>query len=363
MDESGHALDMPRTHGYSNCGERCYGTCDWGAKGRTNVIGALIGKVLFAVGLFTCNIDTTVFTTWVKHFLLPSLNTTTVIVMDNATFHKNIDILKMIRDAGHIIEFLPPYSPDLNPIENKLSDKVKRLIISLLKKKISPELICGRLKHEGIVDITHKAIYNFIRRSNLKHLLFFKGRSYNYKKEKVSKRGKIKDRVSISDRPDCANNRQELCHFEGDTIIGKDHKGAIVTMVDRASRFTILGKSSDRTANSINRILYRASNSYKILTATFDNGKEFSKHKKLTGKTGIKVFFADAYSPWQRGTNENMNRYVRQFIPKGTDFGSISHQYLKKLQIDLNNRPKKCLNYLTPNEVHFGININIESTI
>nr|WP_252988788.1 IS30 family transposase [Francisella noatunensis] len=101
----------------------------------------------------------------------------------------------------------------------------------------------------------------------------------------------------------------------------------------------------------------------KILTATFDNGKEFAKHKKLTSKTGIKVFFADPYSPWQRGTNENMNRYIRQFIPKGTNFNNISHQYIRKLQIDLNNRPKKCLNYLTPNEVHFGISINIENTI
>lgn len=123
LDESGHALDMPRTHGYSNCGERCYGTYDWGAKGRTNVIGALIGKVLFAVGLFTCNIDTVVFTSWVKHFLLPNLNQKTVVVMDNATFHKNTDMLKMICEAGHIIEFLPPYSPDLNPIENKWSEK------------------------------------------------------------------------------------------------------------------------------------------------------------------------------------------------------------------------------------------------
>ena len=75
--------------------------------------------------------------------------------------------------------------------------------------------------------------------------------------------------------------------------------------------------------------------------------------------TGIKVFFADAYSPWQRGTNENMNRYIRQFIPKGTDFKEISHQYIRRLQNDLNNRPKKCLNYLTPNEVHFGIFINL----
>lgn len=134
--------------------------------------------------------------------------------------------------------------------------------------------------------------------------MFFKGRQYKYKKEDGSKQGKIKDRVSISDRPSCANDRESLYHFEGDTIVSKAHKGAIVTMVDRASRFTILGKSIDRTANSINRILYKASNSHKILTATFDNGKEFAKHKKLTSKTGIKVFFADPYSPWQRGTNE-----------------------------------------------------------
>lgn len=123
MDESGHALDMPRMYGYSLRGARCYGKHDWGAKGRTNVIGALIGKVLFAVGLFNCNIDKTVFSTWVKSFLLPNLKEKTVIVMDNATFHKNNDILKMITDAGHIIEFLPPYSPDLNPIENKWAQK------------------------------------------------------------------------------------------------------------------------------------------------------------------------------------------------------------------------------------------------
>ncbi|WP_159184599.1 IS30 family transposase, partial [Francisella noatunensis] len=171
---------------------------------------------------------------------------------------------------------------------------------------------------------THKAIYNLISKLKLRHLLFFKARQYKYKKEGDSKQVKIKD---------------------------------------RASRFTILAKSIDRTANSINRILYKVSNGHKILTATFDNGKEFAKHKKLTSKTGIKVFFADPYSPWQRGTNENMNRYIRQFIPKGTNFNNISHQYIRKLQIDLNNRPKKCLNYLTPNEVHFGISINIENTI
>jgi IS30 family transposase len=218
---------------------------------------------------------------------------------------------------------------------NKLTDRAKKLIIELLKKKISLELICGRLKHESITSVCFKTVYNFIHKYQLKHYLFFKGKRYKYKKEGESKQGKIKDRVNISERPQVANDRKELYHFEGDTIVGKDHKGAIVTMVDRVSRFTILGKSKDRTASSINHVLYKASNGNKILTATFDNGKEFAKHKKLTTKTGIKVFFADPYSPWQRGTNENMNRYIRQFIPKGTDFNNISHQYLRKLQIDI----------------------------
>ncbi|APC90872.1 Mobile element protein [Francisella sp. MA067296] len=116
---------MPRTHGYSSQGQRCYGVCDWGARGRTNVIGALIDKVLFALELFRCNIDSVVFSKWIKYFLLPSLKTKTVIVMDNATFHKNTDMLKMIADAEHIIEFLPPYSPDLNPIEDIDHTKTK----------------------------------------------------------------------------------------------------------------------------------------------------------------------------------------------------------------------------------------------
>lgn len=114
---------MPRTHGYAPKGERCYGTQDWGAKGRINVIGALVCGVLLAVALFDCNIDSAVFGAWVRQLLLPSLSKPTVIVMDNAPFHKNGQLLLEIMQAGHIIEFLPPYSPDLNPIEHKWAEK------------------------------------------------------------------------------------------------------------------------------------------------------------------------------------------------------------------------------------------------
>lgn len=119
LDESGFAHDMPRTHGYAKRGQRCYGTQDWGAKGRTNVIGALLGQTLLTVSLFKANINTEIFTAWIRQDLLPKLPPASVIVMDNAAFHKNKDMQEEIKEAGHTLEYLPSYSPDLNPIEQK----------------------------------------------------------------------------------------------------------------------------------------------------------------------------------------------------------------------------------------------------
>jgi transposase len=110
---------MPRTHGYSPKGERCYGVHDWGAKGRTNVIGALLGTALITISLFACSIDTQTFTEWLIQDLLPKLPAKCVIILDNASFHKGKDMLKAVEEAGHILLYLPPYSPDLNLIEPK----------------------------------------------------------------------------------------------------------------------------------------------------------------------------------------------------------------------------------------------------
>jgi len=110
---------MPRTHGYVSSGQRCYGLCDWQARGRTNVIGALIGKLLVTAGFYQTNINADIFLRWVQNDLIPKLPPKCVIVMDNATFHKRKDIQDAIKSAGHILEYLPVYSPDLNPIENK----------------------------------------------------------------------------------------------------------------------------------------------------------------------------------------------------------------------------------------------------
>ena len=110
---------MPRTYGYSVKGKRCYGTQDWNAKGRTNAIGAMIGFAFLTVALFEGNINGDVFDTWLEQELLPVLPDSSVIVMDNASFHKRDDMIESIEQAGHQLEYLPPYSPDLNPIEKK----------------------------------------------------------------------------------------------------------------------------------------------------------------------------------------------------------------------------------------------------
>jgi len=110
---------MPRTHGYAPIGKRCYGTCDWHAKGRTNVIGALLDKLLITVALFDTNINADIFYAWIEKDLIPKLPKNSVLVVDGASFHKRDDIRNAIKNAGHILEFLPPYSPDLNPIEQK----------------------------------------------------------------------------------------------------------------------------------------------------------------------------------------------------------------------------------------------------
>ncbi len=119
LDESGFAVDTPRTHGYSPRGTRCYGEHDWHEKGRLNAIGAIVGFTLLTIDLWDCNIDSDVFLAWTRKALLPSAPAHSVVVMDGATFHKRSDIIDTIEGKGHTVEFLPSYSPDLNPIEKK----------------------------------------------------------------------------------------------------------------------------------------------------------------------------------------------------------------------------------------------------
>ena len=168
------------------------------------------------------------------------------------------------------------------------------------------------------------------------------------------KRGKLADCVRIKGRPDVINHRRRYGDWEGDTVVGKGRRSALLTLVERKSGYTRLAKLDSLKSTETRRMAHRR---LKTLpeslrrSATFDNGKEFAEHHKLAQKLGLSVYFADPYKSWQRGTNENTNGLLRQYFPKGTDFTGISHREVARVEKLLNDRPRRRLGYRTPSEV------------
>ena len=236
-------------------------------------------------------------------------------------------------------------------------EDVKKKIDKLLEEKWSPEQIAGRTKKEGKMIASHETIYAYIYQDkkaggNLYSNLRQTHRTRRKRRNSNKKRGMIKDRISIHDRPKIIETRTRIGDWEGDTIVGKNHKSAIATLVDRTSKETKIIKlplkTAKKTAQQINKKMSKSKTP--VLSITFDNGKEFAEHKKIAKKLDTEIFFADPYSAYQRGTNENTNGLIRQYLPKGTDFNLITHYDLIKIENSLNNRPRKSLDYLTPNE-------------
>ncbi len=166
----------------------------------------------------------------------------------------------------------------------------------------------------------------------------------------------IPGRVSIDQRPAVVETRERFGDWEGDTLEGAKGKGALATHVERKSRYLIAAKLPDKKAATMNVQSIAAFQKLPQLmrqTLTLDNGKEFSQFKELEAKTGLKVYFADPYAAWQRGTNENTNGLLRFYFPKGTDFLAVTEEELHFIIEKVNHRPRKCLNYQTPYEVLF----------
>jgi IS30 family transposase len=160
--------------------------------------------------------------------------------------------------------------------------------------------------------------------------------------------------VGIEQRPAVVDARGRFGDWEADTVEGAKGTGLIVTHVDRKSRYTRLGKLCDKKAATLSGVtcaIFRALPRKLRRTSTFDNGKEFADFKAIEKALGMTVYFANPHSPWERGTNENTNGLLRDWFPKGSDFGKITARQLAQVQRMLNNRPRKCLNYRTPLEV------------
>ena len=229
----------------------------------------------------------------------------------------------------------------------------------------TPEQISGRLKelypNDSIMSISHEAIYRHIytrpQASLNKKLIKLLVRKKTRRRPPKKRRGtgsKIINQVSIDSRPKHIELRQEVGHWEGDLIIGKNHKTAIGTIVERKSRYTIIIKLKSKKADEVAKMFSKKLNQLNPLfkkTMTYDNGIEMARHEKITRKTGMKIYFAHPYSSWERGTNENTNGLIRRYLPKGTDFNQINKKQLMIIQEKLNNRPRKIIGFKTPKEI------------
>ena len=176
-----------------------------------------------------------------------------------------------------------------------------------------------------------------------------------------NRRGQLIDRISIDERPSIVESRSRIGDWELDTIIGKNHKQAIVSLTERKTRYTLIQKVKRKTAESVSNAIITLLSPFsdRVITMTSDNGKEFAEHKKIARKLKAKFYFAHPYSSWERGLNENTNGLIRQYFPKGSDFTNITQKEINRAMNKLNNRPRKCLGIKTPNQVFLGINPSV----
>jgi len=230
----------------------------------------------------------------------------------------------------------------------------------LTRQEFSPEQICGRLAMEDQQTVSHESIYQYIYADKAQggdlhsFLRCQKERKKRYGSN--SRRGKIPNRVSIDDRPKVVEERSRIGDWEGDTIIGKGHSGAIVSLVDRRSRYTLLHQLPGKHAGPVRDAIIHLLMPFKdrALTITFDNGLEFAKHEEVTKALDADIYFAHPYHSWERGLNENTNGLVRQYAPKKKTFDHVDDKLIDMIAYKLNHRPRKSLGFKTPHEVFFN---------
>jgi IS30 family transposase len=246
-----------------------------------------------------------------------------------------------------------------------LYPSLRRIVVRKLRDQWAPEQIAGWLKHAYAGDenmqVSHETIYRSLfvqargalKKELIRHLRRPRGmRRSRHHTQKTHDHGRIKDTVSIRERPACVEDRAVPGHWEGDLIIGS-HNSQIATLVERHTRYVMLARVKRKDSETVINALIKQAHKlprelYKSLT--WDRGKEMAEHKRFSLDTKIKVYFCDPKSPWQRGSNENTNGLLRQYFPKGMDLSNVSQNKLNAVARQLNERPRKTLNYETPAE-------------
>lgn len=227
----------------------------------------------------------------------------------------------------------------------------------LINEQWSPEQISGRRALDDHQKVSHEYIYQHIYKDKqdggelYKNLRCQKKRRSRY--GTYTKRGGLKNQVSIEQRPSIVDEKTRIGDWEVDTIIGKNHQGAIVTMTDRCSKLTKIENISQKSGNLTSSAIVSKLSSLKVETITSDNGKEFSDHENIAELLAAEFYFCHPYSSWERGLNENTNGLLRQYFPKKTEFAKLTNEQIRAVEEKLNNRPRKTLGYKTPLEVYF----------
>ena len=243
--------------------------------------------------------------------------------------------------------------------------KMTPALIVLIEARIrldwSPEQVSGQLKDELGILISHERIYQHIW-ADKRHggTLYTHLRQCHKKRKKKygskDKRGQIRNRVSIDERPAIVAEKTRIGDWEIDTVIGQNHQGALVTIVDRVSKFTLIKKVDSKHAEVVTAATISLLQPYldKTLTITADNGKEFAGHETIKEQLSANVYFAHPYCSWERGLNENTNGLIRQYFTKGSSFESITDDQVEAVMNKLNHRPRKTLKFKTPHTVFFA---------
>ena len=264
------------------------------------------------------------------------------------------------------------YHPDLAEIQSvrterkkkkrfSLTKPIERYIRAKLKQDWSPEQISGRMKQELGITVVHETIYRYIynnkkNRGKLYTYLRHKNKKYHKRSNDYQARGTIIDRVLIDKRPKIVEKKSRIGDWEIDTVVGKDHKGFLVTVVDRKSKFTMIKNVPTKHADVVTQALIEMMTPVKNIshTITSDNGKEFAYHKQVSAALDTDFYFANPYHSWERGLNEHTNGLIRQYLPKKRTLLNIPKEQILMIQNRLNHRPRKVLGYRTPYEVFFS---------
>ena len=247
----------------------------------------------------------------------------------------------------------------------KMTPQTIRYIENKIRQEHSPEQIAGRMKLDPDYHgptVSHERIYQHIWQNKQKGGTLYKKLRIAGKKKKRKRygkhdfRGKIPNRVGIEQRPKIVATKKRLGDWEADTIIGKQHRGAVVSLVERKSQFALLGQVNKKTAEAVQQQMVQQLRPHRrcVHTITADNGREFSDHETVARKLRTKIYFADPYQAWQRGLNENTNGLIRQYLPKKTDLRRVNPAQLQFIMDRLNHRPRKTLGFKTPFEVFYN---------